>query len=86
LGFARERSVARVDDVESTMERLGVDDFDGSEFALAEFLADRDQGQETEAQLALHHALGCLDGLDFKNYVRQKTRAAEEALAERPIA
>jgi len=69
--------MARVDDIESALERFAIDNFDGREIALAKLLSDRNLRQETEAELAFHHALGCLDGLDFENHIGQQARATE---------
>src|SRR5882672_28952 len=49
-------------------------------------MRDSDLGKKTEAQFALHHALGGFDSFHLENHVRQDARSAKQPLAERPIA
>lgn len=78
--------MARMNDVEIAPERLGVDDFYRSEFPFAELMCHGDLRKEAQPKLAFDHAFGSFNGFNFQDYVGQKAGAAEEALAERPIA
>jgi hypothetical protein len=75
-----------MDHVEAAPEGLGVGDLDRRQRTAPEVGGDGEVRQEGEAEPALHHALGRLDGLDLQGHVRHQTGAAEKPVGERPVA
>src|SRR5271163_3220069 len=78
--------MARVDNVKIAAQRLGVHDFYGCKRAAPQLLGHRDLRKKAESELALDHFFRGFDRFHFQNHVWQQACAAEESLAERPVA